>query len=538
MSTSESQQRTEIGRGRSGVVFSNGTKIFSAKDSLAKLVNYIFLGAPNPYTWNKDAIMCAHLERNIHSTLFPYMLGKKAKMSNSHGTFWDDELMAYGLKVEIINGRHVSLHHPFSEERESELGDLVEKIMRPLQKELYNAGFDGLMWQAGFGTPNALSNFMLEENDGPKQTFAWIDAESAVPALFPLNISKLFSFYLPVSFRNRRPLFDDVDTNKLESYLSRHADNLEKKLGSERFDDLIVNLELLADHQEKWKSMRRVDRSITYSLKKEKITENEASYYSKHLILWYRRQASKALKKLPMKLYRLSYDAISKIILNGWKVIKHAPKFVVNKEYRSEVIRDYVDERISAWEKRKQLTSVQGDYLREQLKEEQTSAYLSDFFFLMMVVKPVEKAFELGVLPVLYATGVIDAQTLFWSELLLGSIDRSIYTGIKQTQDLFKPKEQRRPRGLALLVGFVPTGGNFAYPLQTIYADTSKRTELAEFIIYDTFTRVGANIPIWGGKDTRTEHFFNHIPDLIIRKRKDLSGSIKSSDLLQDKIYL
>ena len=40
--------------------------------------------------------------------------------------------------------------------------------------------------------------------------------------------------------------------------------------------------------------------------------------------------------------------------------------------------------------------------------------------------------------------------------------------------------------------------------------------------MYDIAARIGAKIPIWGGKDTRTEHFFNHMPDIIIRNRKAL----------------
>ncbi|NQV08398.1 hypothetical protein HQ529_00945 [Candidatus Woesearchaeota archaeon] len=523
MDSQELQQRTEIGRGRSGIVFDDGKKIFSSNDSIAKLVNYIFLGAPNPYTWNEDAIISAHLKRGILNELVPYWLGSKVKMSDSFATVWDDELMAYGLEVDLINGRHASLHHPFSENKEQELEELVNKVMKPLQKKLYESGFDGMMWQTGFGTPNALSNFMLEDNNGKKNIWAWIDPESGVPALFPLDIFKLFSFYLPVSFRNRRPLFDDVDTKKLESYLITHKEDLEEKLGSDNRIALINNLELLAHHQEKWKSTPRVEGSITYNLKKEKITEEQASWYYQHPYHWYGRESLRVLKKLPEKLYEVSKDFIEKIVSKSWEAIKNSPEFIINREYRSQIIRDYVDERINAWEERKQLNTEQANNLREQLKEEQTSEYLSDFFFLLMAVKPVEKfILEPFVLPGLYIAGVIDGETLIWSELLLGSFNRSVYTGFRKAQELFKPKEQRKPRGLAFLTGLIPTAGSLAYPVQMMYSDASKRTELAEFMIYDTFTRVGANIPIYGGKDTRTEHFFNHIPDIIIRNRKDL----------------
>ncbi len=39
--------------------------------------------------------------------------------------------------------------------------------------------------------------------------------------------------------------------------------------------------------------------------------------------------------------------------------------------------------------------------------------------------------------------------------------------------------------------------------------------------MYNTLSRVGELMPIWGGPDTRTEHFFNRFGDLIVRDRSD-----------------
>ncbi|MBF2004875.1 MAG: hypothetical protein IGS49_05265, partial [Chlorogloeopsis fritschii C42_A2020_084] len=41
--------------------------------------------------------------------------------------------------------------------------------------------------------------------------------------------------------------------------------------------------------------------------------------------------------------------------------------------------------------------------------------------------------------------------------------------------------------------------------------------KVAQFIVYDFFTTIGARIPVWGGKDTLTEHFFNGWAEKIIR---------------------
>ncbi|MDZ4875769.1 MAG: hypothetical protein CLLPBCKN_005189 [Chroococcidiopsis cubana SAG 39.79] len=76
-------------------------------------------------------------------------------------TKWNQEFKAYQIDTEFIKGRHVSLLQPCSRERAIELPTLVRGIMLPLQNKLIEAGLDGLVWQAGKGTPTALNNFLL-----------------------------------------------------------------------------------------------------------------------------------------------------------------------------------------------------------------------------------------------------------------------------------------------------------------------------------------------------------------------------------------
>ena len=85
-------------------------------------------------------------------------------------------------------------------------------------------------------------------------------------------------------------------------------------------------------------------------------------------------------------------------------------------------------------------------------------------------------------------------------------------------------QDTRNPRLIALLLGMMPQVGNAAYPVQMIYSATTGSKELAEFLTYDISSRVGEKIPIWGGRDTRTEHFFNHIPDIIVRNRNRIQS--------------
>lgn len=57
--------------------------------------------------------------------------------------------------------------------------------------------------------------------------------------------------------------------------------------------------------------------------------------------------------------------------------------------------------------------------------------------------------------------------------------------------------------------------------MQLLASSTAERDALARFILYDAFTRLVRNVPIWGGSDSLTEHVFNRLPDRlpILRRR-------------------
>ncbi len=526
METDTGNLDLEIGRGRSGTVFKSSTKngkdlavkVFSGVDELTNFVNYIFTGAPNAYSWSEDAVKCAHYRREILSTLISYWFDSRVRIANSYGVDWNEEAKAYKIKTEFITGRPVNLHHPFSSETDWELNDLTIKVMKPLQKRLIESGFDGLVWQAGKGNPIALNNFLLD-NEG---NWVWIDAESGVPALFPLNPLSLFSFYLPHSFKRKRALFDDVNTKQLKRYLKLEKDELTKKIGATAFDELMHSVGKLEKHQQEWKSIRRIKKSITYNLKKDKLTQEQADWYSKNQLAWYSRELTRLLKKGIVKIiYKLPAKVIRKLLsINYWQLIKNTVRFVFIGKYRKESVEELVKSRIAEWENRGQLSKEHADYLRDQAEHESTSPYLADFIILIGL-KPLTNIIELLLLPTLYAMGVINEATLAIGVTLGGVIYRTAYTAGKMIYEhLLFSREKRNSRWIALIVGMIPTIGNAAYPTQMVYSASSKSKELAEFLVYDIMSRVGAKIPIWGGKDTQTEHFFNHLPNILIRKRK------------------
>ena len=173
----------ELGRGRSGVVYRSrdesgrdiARKVFGA-GGLTKVVQYVFLGAPNPYMWNEPAVRCAVLRRRILAVLVDYWFGAKLRVARAYDYDWNTNHRAYEMRCELIDGRHVALHHSYTLPGDTELQDATRHIMKPLQARLAEAGFDGLVWQAGRGNPVALNNFMCEGSDGDGgYRWVWID---------------------------------------------------------------------------------------------------------------------------------------------------------------------------------------------------------------------------------------------------------------------------------------------------------------------------------------------------------------------------
>jgi hypothetical protein len=72
---------------------------------------------------------------------------------------------------------------------------------------------------------------------------------------------------------------------------------------------------------------------------------------------------------------------------------------------------------------------------------------------------------------------------------------------------------------IAFLVGLMPRIGLLAYPCQLVYSAQGKKKKIAQFIVDDFFSVIGEKIPGWGGKDTQTEHFFNHLAARIASRK-------------------
>jgi hypothetical protein len=508
-------QLRELGRGRSGVVYvsdeSEGfpvaRKVFGS-DGVTKLVQYVLLGAPNPYVWNEDAIRCAHLRREILAVLVQHWFAEDFFVARSRGWAWNAEARAFELRTQLIDGRAPELRHPRRATRSDE-AQLLGKVLLPkLQSRLVESGFDGMVWQAGKGNPVALNNFLLEgSTDGSPSRWAWIDLESGVPALAPLSPMALLRFYLPRSMRFGRPLFDDVDTDRLRAYVNANGFR----------QALIDQVEELDFRQTKWKSLPRTARSIGYRQARGELTEQEATWYRARPLRWIFLEALRLAQGAPASVGRRLRQAWTDVRSLPWRSLPGSvARFLWSQRYRAALARTYTERRIDAWVSRGQMSAPDAGCLRSHLDQEESAAFATDFG-VHLAIKPFVKAFEYWVCPLLYAFGFLGEAGLALAMIGAGPAARSLYTSGRIVQNALRRRE--RP-WTALAVGLVPVVGNFAFPIQLLRSSHVEQDDLARFLLYDGFARAGASVPIWGGEDTATEHAFNRLADRIVRTRR------------------
>jgi hypothetical protein len=530
----ETEARPEIGRGRSGIVYlqddGNGQelacKVFDSR-GLTKVVQWLTLGAPNPYVWNVDAVECARIRRNILKLLVPVWMDGNVDVADASAVVRNKKQMTFELHTRLVHGRAAHLHHPLSGEVEDEAEILWRRTMPELREHLQNAGFDGLLWQAGAGNPVALNNFLYEPADQELQStrvassdgrWVWIDLESGVPAIFPISPKVLFQYSLANWWRLGHPLFDDVDSVRLKDYLETNAEELKRSLGEEAYETVTSDAARLGEHQFKWKSIGRLLSSIQYRLARGDIDQGQADYYSNHRLRWVLRESTRGVLS--------SMQVLKGGLLAAWSRLKQLNlislahgcwRFLISQKYREAFVHDYLDRSIEQWMHRGQLSNQHAQVLREQIGSPDSSVYITDFG-IHIAIKPAVKATQYWLLPALFAFGLLGGTTVAILIITGGALGRSAYTLGRMVQSAAHGYEKP---WVALVVGVMPLVGNLAYPAQMIYSAGGKDEKLARFMMDDGFARVGRHLPIWGGQDTWTEHVLNRIPRSFNRYLKN-----------------
>lgn len=523
-----------LGAGRSAQVFLRqnsagdllAVKVFGDQGA-TRALNYIFFGAPNAYGWNKDAVACAHHRRQIVEPLVEFWFRGALVVSPSRQYSQRPDTGKFELVTGFIDGRPASLMHPLSGDRSAELGNIYRETIKPLQKLLLESGFAGLLWQVGKGNPVARNNFLRMANGAA----ACIDLESGIPALLPANPIDFFSFYLIECLRRGRPLFDDVNIAVLKKFLSQHEEELNAQLGRQKTAKLLLDTEALDRHQTAWKGLSRAGLGIAYAEHTGRISSDAAAWFREHPIIWTLSEIDRALLrgleltcvKIPGRILRtvFSRELYQAAGQRAGEWVVQLAKSVFSSEHRLRVFQGYAEKRISAWAERGQLKPDEAQILRDEKEAVRPTSYLTDTAVHGMLY-PLGKAAEVTIAFALVAAGAPLAAPFIAP--FGGGMVRTCYT---VGRSVFASSE--RMPWVALAIGIFPVFGNAAYPIQMMVSAKTQPT-LASFLVYDLFTRIGTNFPIWGGPDTLTEHVFNRLPSLPGRAIRALTRHRSRSD--------
>ncbi len=504
-----------IGNGRSAKVFLsiNGEKRIATKtftgESVSKFILFILTGSANPYTWCKDAIETAMLRRSMLYQLCQFWFKDKVVLPNTYSYRWNPHEKAFEIDAEFISGSHAPLLNPTQEAPTNYMALLKKEVMKPLEKKLIESGFDGLVWQAGKGNPVGASNFMIRFNQDGTHQWIWIDLESGLPALFAMNPLSTLFYYLPKCVKHKDWLFDNVDSEKLKDYLKNNQEEIREEMGADVLLQLFSDCESLARSQKAWKGLSRHQRSLQYAYSQDKITTEENAYYENKPLRWFLKNITLFLTAFATSFKNKVKKIIKNIIdFKYKKLFRRIYFYFMDSFYRWGVIRWFLKKEIDKWYSRAFLSKHERHILREELHKDDISAYLTDFS-MHLGLKPFVKTFEFVIVPILTAVSIFSIGTAAIIILFTGPLVRTVYTLWRMANSLVK-KRNHYPF-IALVVGAMPIIGNLAYPLELLYQSTAKRNLLGRFMTYSFSAKIGAKIPIWGGKDSEIEHFFNLI---------------------------
>jgi hypothetical protein len=487
-------------------------KVFDSSP-LVRLVQYAFLGAANPYAWSEHAVRGAFLRRRILSRLVPLWTEGRLTVAEALGHGWDASEQTFTLDTRWSPGRPPRLHHPLARSGRAEVDELRNELLPALHARLAEAGFDGMLWQAGLGNPVSFANFLLEHGEDGTRRWVWVDLESGVPALFALDPRAHFGTYLPACWRHRAALFDHTDTTRLRSWLETHSIELHNWLGEQGLQALRSDAAALQVCDAGFWQLSRLQRSIASQVAKGKVTAEEASWWVERPARWWLRELRRGARGTWRRGCALAARTLGRVRTLPWrKLPKKALQFTVSQEAREEVARKVLHLRLGQWSERGALCPMAATTLHRAVDRQTSSAWLSDFA-VHVAIKPLVKGIEWVAFPALLMAGVVDEATVGLAILAGGSVSRTLYTAGRVLHDLLRG---RRAPWVALGVGTLPVIGNLAFPAQIAWRSREEADLAAQFLLYDGMSMIGRRIPIWGGRDTLLEYLANQAVDRFV----------------------
>jgi len=505
-----------LGNGRSAVVYKCrragqdvARKIFCGTD-LTNLILTIFYGSPVDYKWSEAAITTAYHRRKVLKGLLKFWFGDEITIADSVTTGVHKDTNEQYMDTEFIKGRVASLYNPFVEEKLTEFTDLKYTIFPKLQGELMKSGMDGTVWQAGYGQPCAIPNFLYSDD---LKKWIWIDAESGVPAIVSYNVRKLISYYIPKAFKFGRVMFDSLDCESFKKYIDQNRDAIKAALSDDQFIEFSKSCDGLIESSLAWQSTTRNERSRGYFLFAGKINEDQNEYYAKHSILWLLFLIRWFITNDFPKLFKHLIEKVGKYAkrLNPVKLLRFCFQSLTSSEYRIETAHNHIERKIETWHDKSRLTDEQAKTLHEELDDNSARKYLSDFG-VFLLFKPLGYIIR-GVVAVMLTQGMVSNTTAVFVFSFISIILRTSYSLFRCIEDMIARKEIS---WVALLISPLPMVGTLAHPCQMLHS-ARKGHSISQFIIYEILSSISAKIPIFGGHESEIEYQLNRLGFSLVR---------------------
>lgn len=505
-----------LGNGRSAVVYKCrrdgqdvARKIFCGTD-LTNLILTVFYGSPVDYKWSEAAIATAFHRRKVLKGLLKFWFGDEITIADSVTTGVHAETNEQYMDTEFIKGRVAALYNPFVEEKLSEFTDLKYKVLPKLQGELMKSGMDGTVWQAGYGQPCAIPNFLYSDD---LKKWIWIDAESGVPAIVSYNIRKLISYYIPKAFKFGRVMFDSLDCESFKTYIEQNTTAIKETLSEDEFTEFSNSCDGLIESSLQWQNTTRSERSRGYFLFADKITEEQHEYYAKHSVLWLLFLMRWFISHDFPKLFTHLVQKIGKYAarLNPVKLITFCCKSLISGDYRIETAHNHIERKIETWHDKHRLSDDQAKILHEELDDNSARKYLSDFGVFLMF-KPLGYIIR-GIVAVMLTQGMVSNTTAVFIFSFISIILRTSYSLFRCFEDIIARKEIS---WVALLISPLPMVGTLAHPCQMLHS-ARRGHSISQFIIYEILSAISSKIPIFGGHESEIEFQLNRLGFSLVK---------------------
>lgn len=211
--------------------------------------------------------------------------------------------------------------------------------------------------------------------------------------------------------------------------------------------------------------------------------------------------------------------------------------FLTSERFQTEFARFLIVHRFDEWTRAQRLRWEEREVLQRQLDLSSMQEYVRCFGFqaALKFLEPVTASIKLlGIAWFGYTLTQhfpsLDLQTIPWHDLsaemvgallttcarnplsLVLMVNTSVWRTLITLWRMLSWKRRHISYRTALIVGLIPAFGTLAYPIQ-MYAGCR---ELSIFLMRHLLAKIGQNLPIYGGKDSRTEMWALKAVNLIV----------------------